>query len=240
MNVKKTIVAVAVALAIPATSQADSITFSATSGNLAASATFDVVGDNLLVTLSNTSPFDVLAPPDVLTAVFFDISGIVNLTPESAFLASDSIVLFGPGSADGNVGGEWAYEGGLSGAPGGASHGISSSGLGLFGSANFNGPNLDGPSAVNGVNYGITSFLDDASGGNMAVTGQFPLIWYSVVFTLSGVGSGFNPATSISNVSFQYGTQLSEPNISAPDGGMTLTLLGLALAGMGFVSRRRR
>ena len=44
---------------------------------ISASVTFDVddVTGDLIVTLTNTSEFDVMRPSDVLTAVFFDIAG---------------------------------------------------------------------------------------------------------------------------------------------------------------------
>src|SRR5262245_65577780 len=51
------------------------ITFTGSSGNLSASATFEVVGNNLQITLTNTSTFETNVPADVLTAIFFDIDG---------------------------------------------------------------------------------------------------------------------------------------------------------------------
>lgn len=56
---------------IPFQASATPVTFNASSGLLSASATFDIVGGNLSVTLTNTSTNDVLAPSDVLTALFF-------------------------------------------------------------------------------------------------------------------------------------------------------------------------
>src|SRR5262245_11188854 len=100
--------------------------YTASSGNLAASANFDLSGNTLTVTLTNTSASDVLVPADVLTAVLFSVSG-GTLSPQSAALAAGSQVFFGPsGSPAGNVGGEWAYgTGGAS--PLGTNAGISSS-----------------------------------------------------------------------------------------------------------------
>ena len=188
---------------------AGAITFTGSSGNLAASADFSASGTDLVVVLTNTSVFDVLTPSDVLMAVFFDIDGVGSLTPGSALLTGGSTVFFGP-DGGGNVGGEWAYASGLVGAPAGATEGISSSGFGLFGNANFGGSNLDGPTAVNGGNYGITSAGDNTATGNAEVTGNVPLIKNEVTFTLSGLPPGFDPEdpTNITNVSFQYGTAL--------------------------------
>jgi hypothetical protein len=200
------------------TSALAALTFTGSSGTFAATATFDVVGGNLQITLANTSLADVTAPTaggGILTALFFDLAPTTTLTPVSATLGAGSTVFFGL-SNGGNVGGEWAYGGGLSGAPGNAGLGVSSSGFGLFGQANFNGQNLQGPACVDGLQYGITSAGDNTGTGNAAVTGNFALIKNSVVFTLSG-----DPAFTtiddytISHVSFQYGTALSDAHVPA-------------------------
>lgn len=197
------------------------VTFTGTNNsNLSAKATFDAVGNQLIVVLSNISTSDVLAPADVLTAVFFDYNGLaLALASTSAVLSPGSSVLFGTSDPGGVVGGEWAYGSGLAGAPNGAKNGISSSGLSpLFGAATFPGNDLDGnASSVNGVGYGITSAGDNTLTGNQKVTGSVPLIKSSVTFTLTGLPSGFN-LSGIGNVSFQYGTGLDEPNITG-DGG---------------------
>lgn len=232
---KKALLTLTLVLAIPLAAQASPVTFTFTNGsNLSAQAVFDVVAGKLQVTLTNTSAFDVLNPTQVLTAVFFDISG-VTLTPFSAFVGAGSTVLF-PLIVTNNVGGEWAYASGLSGAPGGAAQGISSSGFGLFGDGNFNGSNLQGPDSVDGLQYGITSASDNPATGITPVTGTNALIKNSVVLTLAYTGT--LDLSNISNVSFVYGTSLGE--VTTPDGGMTITLLGLALAGMGFLARRKK
>lgn len=209
------------------------------SGTLFASASFEVIGTNLQVTLTNTSIYDVAVPSNVLTALFFTYSG-PTLTPESAYLGSGSLVYYDPDGqpADGNVGGEWAYNTGLSGAPLGATSGISSSGFGLFGDANFNGANLAKNDALDGLQYGILSAGDDSSTGNGGITGSGGLIKDSVVFTLSGFPAGNDPTGAISNVSFQYGTSLNEPNVPVPEPG-TLILLGSGLIGLAGYGRKK-
>jgi len=183
-------------------------------GNLSASAKFELLGGNLQITLSNISPYDVGVPSEVLTALFFDIYGNPSLSPLSAVLGLGSIMWFGTTDPGGVVGGEWAYASGLSGAPGGAWQGISSAGFGLFGPHDlFPGTNLQGPDSPDGVQYGITSAGDDPLTGNQAVTGKNALIQNSVVFTLGNLPIGFRLG-DISNVSFQYGTDLREGSFS--------------------------
>jgi len=210
---------------------ADPITFQAYGTNpdpgslraLSASATFAVVDGRLQIKLTNTSLDDVLLQSDVLTAVFWGYSGTSPgaLTPYSAVLATGSTVLWilratrrgcsrrGMGVPEPSI---------FSGTGTGIGR-YCSAGFQVFGTANFPGSNLDGTDAVNGLNYGITSLYDNPNtppqppppGG--PVTGSIPLIKNSVVFTLSGIPSNFNPAASITNVYFWYGTgtQNDEP-----------------------------
>lgn len=240
--VRSALAAGGLSLIVAAGASASPLFTSASIGNLEASANFAVdPGDpsRLVITLTNSSANDVLVPADILTGVFFTISNpALTLTPTTAILDLGSTVQFGS-APGGIVGGEWAYRAGLSGVvsdPSGAGHGISSAGLGLFGNANFPGSNLQGPTGVGGMQYGITSAGDDPTTGNSPVTGPNAFIKNSVVFTLSGLPSGFDPAASITDVSFQYGTSLAEPRITVPAPGSLalVTLIGLAAA------RRRR
>jgi len=222
-------------------------TVTGTQGSLSASATFDAsVAGTLTVTLTNTSASDVLVPADVLTALFFSLDG-ATLTKVSAVLAGGSTVFYDPQGqpAGGVVGGEWAYKAGLAGAPNTADMGISSTGVGLFGPGDrFPGADLAPPTSPDGLQYGILSAGDNTGTGNAGVTGSGGLIKNSVVFTFTI--AGFTDLdTQLSKVSFQYGTNLTdEPNftttdITLPDGGMTLSLLGLALGSLGMLARRR-
>ena len=209
---------------------------------LAASVDFTVSGSNLLVTLANIATGDVSIPTQVLTAVFWS-DATAALGRVSANLAVGSSVLFAPaGGAGPNVGGEWAYLSGLSGAPNGATDGISSSGLGLFGPGDrFPGSNLQGPDSPDGLQYGITSSGDNPATGNAPVTGGNALIENAVLFTLSGLPSNVSLA-SIGNVTFQYGTALTDPTINPSPVPVpaAVWLFGSALAGIGLLSRRRK
>jgi hypothetical protein len=195
---------------------------------VAASATFDIAGDNLTITLRNTSGSnsgqDV--PGSTLSGLFWDFTGSPTLTPVSAMLASGSSIIGAPCSPAScvgvtNVGGEFGYQ--ATSFPGGADRGISSSGYlstGLTGNrGNFNngagGVNLDSPVSLDGINFGIVSA---ASGFNPNLgLASVPLVQDAVVFLLTGV-SGLSNA-DISNVSFQYGTALTELNVPGDGGG---------------------
>ena len=202
------------------------VTFSSTgSGNdeiLSASASFNLAVSGtttqLVVTLTNTGAYNPNDPADILTTVFFSLPGDPTLTRVSAVLDTGSTLFFQgavTNEPSGNViGGEWAYKTGLTGAPGGADQGISSSGLNLFGPHDvFPGPTLGGLEGKppDGVSWGLTTSVDDSSAYNGGLTRR-GFIKNSVVFTLGNVPASLD-SSQISNVRFQYGTSSSEPNI---------------------------
>ncbi|MBL8821284.1 MAG: hypothetical protein JNJ77_01760 [Planctomycetia bacterium] len=209
------------------------------------------------VTLTNTSLIGCSVPADILTGVFFDVSGNTALTQISAIIANGSFRVNTNGNAPvaGNVGGEWDYARANSGTLSGVSQkqGISSSGLGIFADGSFNGPELDGPpnGAVDGMQYGLLSAGGRALNANAALFSN-DFVQNSVVFTLSGIANlndNTNLAALFSNIRFQYGTDLSEPSFGGnPDGGpnpvpvpagvLLMGLGGICLAG--YKVRRNR
>src|SRR5579859_4076973 len=170
------------------------------SDNLSASATFTHLGGgNLQITLANTYTGDTPDQSHVLTALFF--SGVTGLTPVSALAASGSLQwVAGTSTPAGgmDVGGNWQY---LSGS------GISSAGFGVFSSGNFPpspSTTLDG-SAWGLLSAGYAGSALDGLDGRTYVQD-------TVVFTLSGFAGSLS---DITGVSFQYGTTLTEPNVTA-------------------------
>lgn len=229
---------------------------------VAASASFDMVGNTLTIRLSNISGSNsgTDVPGSTLSGLFWDFTGNPVLTPMSAMLAAGSSII-GPekctsGACVGvtNVSGEFGYA--AAAFTGGADRGISSSGYlttGLSGNpGNFNGglagADLDNPDSLDGINFGIIS---QATGFNPnGGLNNDPLISDTVVFILQGVAGLTN--ADIANVSFQYGTSITELNIPGGGGGGgggtgnpvpepgTLGLLGIGLLGLGLLRRGRR
>jgi len=243
------------ATAIPGYATPITLTGSGTDGRQA-SVTFDnvvVSGTHYLqVTLSNTATYDSRTPTDILTAVFFNIEGSnPTLTRFSATLAPGSTVKdINPDPTI--LGGEWAYKAGLN-VGGEYTRGISSSGLGLFGSGErFPGPNLQGPVEPDGIQYGITTLNDpdDTGSGNDngGILGK-QMARNSVVFLLGGIDASFDPYAAIYEVRFQYGTSLTEPYFESDYRGnltttrvpepSSLALLGFGALGAALVGYRR-
>jgi hypothetical protein len=211
--------------------------FSGSSGSLSASAQFDLSGNTLTVTLTNTSKADVLVPTDVLTGVFFNTTH--TLTPVSASL-NGSTVFYGSLT---NVGDGWGYGTGLNAQ--GENSAISATGaVAGLGMSNFSGTHTN----LDGLAYGILSAGDNPATGNGGVTGHGPLIKNSVKFTLT-VGSGFTLDELGQSVVFQYGTMLTDTHFGsgpplvlvtpAPPSAV-LFAVGASLSGLAGWWRRRR
>ena len=214
------VLAVVLIGAFARSASAASITFVGSSGTLAAATRITDLGGGLLrIELGNFGSAAVI-PVDVLTGVFFDgnnavlssLGNVSAITSATTTITNPNACGSGssacPSGANLNVGGEFASAANPLGV---YDFGISSSGLGIFGQGNFIGPDLSNPTAVNGLNFGMVSIPNGISGGaNPQVLSQ-PLLRGVVTFNVQGQ-VGFNPATGITGVRFQYGTALTDAN----------------------------
>ena len=245
------------ALALPSSAKAGVLYSGTGTGangiTLNASALFEISGTTLTITLMNTGDTsgtgknsDVSG--NTLTGVFFDLPTGITLTPVSATIDSADLLQESTcapvacSSSTTNVGGEFRYATGTWAGHLGNS-GIASSGYVSGSSGNFNGPDLDTPGSLDGINFGIiapqTATNAFKPNGGLA---NDPLIEGQVVFTMTIAGGTLSDG-DISNVSFQYGTSITEPHFGGGEEPQnpipepaTLLLLAPALA---FGIRRR-
>lgn len=250
---KRKLIALSLAACSATGAWAAPVSFSGSQNKLSAAVSFESVGNQLRVVLSNTSQADVRVPDHVLTAVFFDLGDGVSLTPVSAISGGATYMGSGKVSdAGANVSGEWAFDDAI--LAYGAHMGISSSALdSLFGAKDrFDvNSNLYGPPSPDGLQYGITSPGDDRDTGTKGDGGvlKSPLTSGSVIFLFNVTGT--LDLNALSKVTFQYGVSLGEPNFAGTlddNGGggsdvpepATLALAGSALLGLAAARRRRR
>ncbi len=224
---------------ICSTGELQAQTFTGSSGSLAASATFTLSGGNLDIIFRDTATSPAGSNADVLTGLFFDVSGspIFNKASSSIDTNGSIFVNTSNNSPTGVIGDHWAFKQGLKGTsptpPGNANYGISATGLGIFGPSDTFTGNGGSP---DGVDYGLVG-----PGGPGGVNhNQGPQLQNSVHIVLSDSLSG---SATISNVWFQYGSALTETSIHATvpaPPSLVTALIGAGLLGVGFRINRRK
>jgi hypothetical protein len=231
---------------------AEALTFFGTGTNpangreLAASVSFSIVGPNnnrLQIVLKNTGP-GARNPSDVLTALFWDIAGNPNLNlrtatapvvttkgrtgnnPVPPSTQTDVNLEDVNGAAPG--GREWNLAFNANGLGGNTNqggtavtqkYGLGSAGLGIF----------QGIGGGQQVDYGIVNGF--ANNSNNTINSS-PFVNNTAIFELGGFG-GFD-LSAISNVRFQFGTALNEPNVpgKVPTPALLPGLIGMGVAAM--------
>ncbi|MFN6536220.1 MAG: cistern family PEP-CTERM protein [Nostoc sp. EkiNYC01] len=191
--------------------RAEAITFAGSSGDLSASADFQLNGDILTLKLTNTSSKNVLAPADLLTGVFFNASKSLNLVSATLGLGSKvyqngyASLLQPINLSVASLNGGWQYKSNISDSNlEGINQGIGTAGFGIFnGNLTGNGNQFD---------YGLLSASSNLTANANKPVKETSLIENSLVFTFLGA-SGLTES-SFNNVIFQYGTNLSEPQFA--------------------------
>jgi len=214
---------------------------------LKATATFQTLaGNELQITLANTETGDANTTANLLTEIFFN--GASGLTPVSAIVPTgqkewnSGVSTTLSSNLDVGTGWGYGYTGGSgdeslgANPPHGATDAISSAGTGNWlGHSDFGGPRT----SLDGAPYGLVPLGFMSTGGTHdgLSNGQSdPTFENTVVLTLSNwTGS----LSSIANVSFQYGTVSSNPNLTAT-ATPEPTTAGCFLIGYGVLAVTRR
>jgi len=189
-----------------------------TDGKLSAEVRFWQEGTQLKIMLTNTSMTNPLTDADILTALFFNVDNQPTLTPVTAILGPNSVLLYPQKQpSDGvTVGGEWAYRAGDVKSP--MEYGLSATGFNaIFKPADrFPGESLiNNGNSMSDMKFGLVGPGKVLVGKDKAMYESNPFIMSSIIFTLDGLPETFDLLFDITNVWFQYGTATNAPSLTS-------------------------
>jgi len=242
---------------LPSVGRAALVTASGTIGgfDVSASADFEVVGNALQITLTNTAG-SVNSPSQVLSNIEFNLNSGVVFDADTSSVSASSLADNGstiPGSTGADISGGYGVGTNVTypGVSGTRQFGVSSvSFVNSNTQAPIGGAYLPGfggghPNSLDGVDYGIVATASDTGSGGLS--NQGPLVTNSVVITLAlASGSAAIDLTKLSGVAFSYGSEQT----GVPGGSITVNEtpepasfvtagLGVIL-GLGYAWRRKR
>jgi len=201
---------------------------------LSASVDMTVSGSVLTITLRNTSTGGASGANGLLTGLAFHLGSSYTITSGSANVSGQTLVNVTGAVIGGNVSGEWGYQN--DDAPG------HFNGLGVNRivsvmtadtTAKFSNAPIQSPNNLSGPDFGLLRTGGDA-GGLAAVVNQVIITVNLGASVAAGSETQFLNRINSGLVAVTFGS----PN-GVPDGGSTVALLGLALSGLGWFTRRR-
>lgn len=234
-----TLLATAAVLSLAPISNAEAATFTGSSTNpegnstLSAIAEFLVAGNQLSIKLTNSGS-EATRPSDLLTAIFWDIKTTpTTLSYQTGTAPTVTSTNSSPSPQSNvdlrNVGGneEWRYAFNAVNLPGlTQSYGLGTAGFGVF----------SGGGGGQQFEYGIANGV--SASANTPTQDAF-LVNNTATFVLSGLPNGFSDA-DITNVRFQYGTDLKQPSFQGVTDPIPTPALLPGLIGMGVAALRKR
>jgi hypothetical protein len=237
--------ALAASAAMAVSTPAAAVDFGGSSGSLSATASFNVIAGNLIVTLTNNSSADINVPADILHALFFDITGTPALNYNDADICGSCTFTGAVSGSGSDVGAEWAFKQNGSGLGGGISqdYGLSSAGYNIFGpgdvlSGAAHPDRGGGVTPPGGGDFGLVSAGYTTNGDNGGVTNNQPYIKNSVTFNLGAFSA--DDLGKIGNIRFQYGTDVADTHFGAVPEPGTWAMMLLGFGGIGMAMRRGR
>ena len=231
------------AVMMGAASEAQAVLFTWTGNSnvsgqsLDVSADFTAVGNVLTIVLTNNSPQASNNPADTLGSLFWDLSGVTFSQPDAGNNvsqgASTVTLANAPYTDPYDLNKEYMYEDNVTLQSINFGHGVSSVGIGIFGTNSdtfyerMKGLGDAGSQA--GDAFSISS-----SFGTLGAANNVPVVNNAVTFTL--VGNGPIDVNSISNVAFSFGSGAQTTSI-VPE---PASLAALGFGAVALLRRRRK
>jgi MYXO-CTERM domain-containing protein len=166
-----------------------------------------------------------------LTGLAFDMPGSYDILSGTVKINGSTVIgNVNPIPAGGDVSGEWGYHNGVSGHFNGLAVDTQVSTMEADTSVKFSNTPIDDPAGLNGPEYGLLGGAGEDPGGLAAIKSSV-----IIELTLNGTpNGGFLNSINGGIVAVTYGSPTGVPEPTSAIAGL------LALAGLGFLARRRK